>query len=244
MAVPAKSTLADQVARQLRAEILTGAVGAGQKLQPEIELAARFQVNRFTVREALNRLEQMHLIARRAGAGTVVLDYTEHASVDVLEDLVLGPDGRVNPYVVGHLLEMARLLSADLVGLAAERRSAADVTALRAVVARMEHESSLAAVSRLDFDFHWALAGAGGNLVPRLVLNSVRGLLRKYAPLLETLYLDSHAIAEGYSAVVDAISGRDPDRARSLVQWIWTSRHSRFVDLLEQGGRRPDSATG
>jgi GntR family transcriptional repressor for pyruvate dehydrogenase complex len=176
-----KSTLADRVAKKLRLEILSGLYSPGDKLLPEHELAARFDVNRFTVREAMNKLEQMHLIRRSQGIGTVVLDYNEHASIDVMEDLVVGPDGRINPFVVAHLLEAARVLSTEVAALAAERRNDGDLRKLCKVVADMRVEKRLSKVAALDFDFHWALAGSAGNIVPRLVLNSVRGMLLKYA---------------------------------------------------------------
>lgn len=232
-----KRTLADRVAELLRREILSGVYAPGQKLLPELELATRFKVNRFTVRAAMNKLEEMHLIARRPRTGTVVLDYSEHASLDVLADLVLSREGRVNPFVVSNLLEAARVLSAEVAALAAERRSESDLRNLRDVVGRMRHEQRVSAISALDFDFHWALAGAAGNIVLRLVLNSVRGILRAYAPLLQTLYLDPESIVEGYDHVVAAIAAGDAERARSLVRWIWTSRHQRFVDLLETHGK-------
>lgn len=233
----AKQTLADQVAEQLRLEILSGRYAPGDKLRPELELAKRFDVNRFTVREAMNKLEQMRLIKRHPGTGTVVLDYNEHASIDVLGDLVVGPDGRVNPFVVSHLLEAARVLSVEVSALAAERRNESDIRKLCAVVADMRVEKRVSKILALDYEFHWALAGAAGNMVPRLVLNSVRGLLVRYAPLLETLYIATDSMVECYDHVVDAIKARDAERARSLSRWIWHFRHQRFVDLLEQDGR-------
>lgn len=233
----AKQTLADQVAEKLRLEILSGRYAPGDKLRPELELAKRFEVNRFTVREAMNKLEQMRLIKRHPGTGTVVLDYNEHASIDVLGDLVVGPDGRVNPFVVSHLLEAARVLSVEVSALAAERRNESDIRKLCAVVSDMRVEKRVSKILALDYDFHWALAGAAGNMVPRLVLNSVRGLLVRYAPLLETLYIVTDSMVECYDHVVDAIKARDAERARSLSRWIWHFRHQRFVDLLEQDGR-------
>lgn len=232
-----KRTLADRVAERLRRDILSGAYAAGDKLPPELELASTLRVNRFTVREAMNKLEQMHLIARRKGAGTVVLDYTEHAGIDVLEEIVISADGRVNPFVMGNLLEAALALSTEAAVRAAERRSPSDLEKLRSIVAAMKAEKRLSRLSALDFEFNRALTGAAGNIVPRLVLNSVRGMLQKYAPLLETLYVDPDSIVEGYEHVVTAISQRDAERVRSLVRWIWASRHYRFVDYLEQQGK-------
>ncbi len=104
----------------------------------------------------MKQLEQLHLIERRAGAGTVVLDYGEHASVDVIEYLVVSPDGVVNTEVLANLLELARILSAELAGLAAERRrTETDLAELDMIVARMRSEKNLSKLFWLDFDFNW-----------------------------------------------------------------------------------------
>jgi len=57
----------------LRDRIRGGEYPVGQKLPPELELCAEFRASRHTVREAIRRLTEQGLIARRAGAGTTVL---------------------------------------------------------------------------------------------------------------------------------------------------------------------------
>lgn len=61
-----------QLASALRADILAGRFGAHTPFPTESELCATHGVSRFTVREALRRLQNEGLIARRRGSGTVV----------------------------------------------------------------------------------------------------------------------------------------------------------------------------
>jgi GntR family transcriptional regulator len=61
-----------QVAAELRAEILSGKFAARDQFPTESELTQRYAVSRFTVREALRRLQSEGLIARKRGSGTVV----------------------------------------------------------------------------------------------------------------------------------------------------------------------------
>lgn len=61
-----------EVAAALRADIRDGRLDAGAPLPTEHELTARFQVSRFTVREALRALAADGLVRRRRGSGTVV----------------------------------------------------------------------------------------------------------------------------------------------------------------------------
>lgn len=68
-----KLTRYQQVANTLLAEIEGGDYIIGSLLPTEHELCARFGVSRYTVREALRRLFEAGLVARRRGAGTTVV---------------------------------------------------------------------------------------------------------------------------------------------------------------------------
>jgi len=62
-----------QVAETLLADIRGGRLAIGDTLPGELDLVEAFRVSRHTVREALRRLEELGLIGRRQGVGTVVL---------------------------------------------------------------------------------------------------------------------------------------------------------------------------
>jgi len=62
-----------QVAESLLGDIRAGRLAVGDTLPGELDLVGHFDVSRHTVREALRRLEELGLIGRRQGVGTVVL---------------------------------------------------------------------------------------------------------------------------------------------------------------------------
>jgi GntR family phosphonate transport system transcriptional regulator len=76
-------TLWRQIADRLRAEIASGASKPGAQLPTEAELSARFNVNRHTVRRALEELSRDGLVRVEQGRGTFiaedVLDYAVEA---------------------------------------------------------------------------------------------------------------------------------------------------------------------
>jgi GntR family phosphonate transport system transcriptional regulator len=68
----ARSALWREIAETLAGEIGLGHVAPGARLPTEAELAARFGVNRHTVRHALGHLAQTGLVHARRGAGVFV----------------------------------------------------------------------------------------------------------------------------------------------------------------------------
>jgi DNA-binding GntR family transcriptional regulator len=65
-----------QVARTLRKEIVDGVYPVGSQLPTEHALCERFEVSRYTIREALRRLREDNLVASRPRAGTLVVPRT------------------------------------------------------------------------------------------------------------------------------------------------------------------------
>ncbi len=61
-----------QLAGELREAIVAGEFADGKQFPTETALCRRFDVSRFTVREALRRLEAEGLIQRKRGSGTTV----------------------------------------------------------------------------------------------------------------------------------------------------------------------------
>ena len=67
-----RPSLVDDTELALRAWLAAGAHRAGDRLPPELELAAMLGVSRGTLRTALDRLEETGEITRRQGSGTYV----------------------------------------------------------------------------------------------------------------------------------------------------------------------------
>ena len=79
------------IAAQLRADILAGRVGPGERLPNETTLAGRFGVNRHTLRQAVQALVREGHLDVRQGCGTfvreLVLDYALQRRTRLTENL-------------------------------------------------------------------------------------------------------------------------------------------------------------
>jgi GntR family transcriptional regulator len=110
-----------RVARALKKEIVGGVYPVGSQLPTEDDLCERFAVSRYTVREALRRLREDHLVSSRQGAGTIVVP--RHSSSSYAQDVM-----SIN----------------DLVSWAAGKRFAIDTMEMIAIDAGVAGRSGLA----------------------------------------------------------------------------------------------------
>ncbi|CAD6010996.1 Transcriptional regulator PhnF [Agreia sp. COWG] len=95
------------IADELRGEIVGGVAAPGSKLPSESDLAARFEVHRNTVRQAVASLAAEHLVVRRRGSGTFVAEHTvimHRIGLRTRLTASLGPRGTA---ATGRILESA-----------------------------------------------------------------------------------------------------------------------------------------
>lgn len=85
-----------RIARMIGSRIMTGAYPAGSLIGTENELARQFGVSRITVRQALDLLEEQHLIVRRRARGTFVSEDVQPKAIvqlsGLLDDVLLQGD--------------------------------------------------------------------------------------------------------------------------------------------------------
>ncbi|MFT4037141.1 MAG: FadR/GntR family transcriptional regulator [Thermomicrobiales bacterium] len=174
-----RETASAEIARRLVDHLLSGNVTPGSRLPSERQLAEAFGVGRSAVREALAALSLIGLIEVRHGDGTFLKRVDSPLLPQVVEwGLLLGEQHTAD------LIEARQRLEVVVAGLAAERRSEADLAALELCLARMAEQAhsngDVAAFVDADVDFHLRLADAAGNSALRDVLASIQSLLRAW----------------------------------------------------------------
>ncbi|MBW8483116.1 FadR/GntR family transcriptional regulator [Actinomadura parmotrematis] len=157
--VPRSAGLSDQVIAQLRAQIASGAWPVGTRVPTEPELVARLGVARNTVREAVRALAHNGLLDIRQGAGTYVVATSELAGV--MRRRFEGAPQR-------DVVEVRASLETAAAGLAAARRTAADLDRMDALLARRDEAWATGdpdAFADADAAFHLSVVAASHNEV-------------------------------------------------------------------------------
>ncbi|MEZ4463749.1 MAG: GntR family transcriptional regulator [bacterium] len=127
----------DLIARDLLRQIAQGEVEPGATLPTEAALAEHYGVNRSVVREANKLLEVHGLVQPVRRRGTVVLDPAGSLSPLVMHALLVDAAGHINREVLADFIEIRAELDVMMYGLAAERRTDADLAALDAGLIRL-----------------------------------------------------------------------------------------------------------
>lgn len=186
----------------LRRAILTGELGAGERLPPERALAAQFGVSRLTLRAALATLDAAGLISVRHGSGYIVRDFVRNGGPDLLAGLteLAGERGDLPP-IASDLLRVRRHLAhAALEQLVEHPPCTAAVHALEIVIdamAKVDPMDTLA-LAHADLAVLAAVLDATQSPVLRLCLNPVTAVVSTNAALRAAIYREPASNVAGW----------------------------------------------
>ena len=166
--------LSDQLAALLGGQIDSGALRPGDRLPTEQRLALAHGVSRTVVREAVHQLRSRHLVLSRQGSGVFV------APTPINRPLVFDPKVLESVQAVVHVVEVRRVLEAEIAALAAERATRAQVAAMRRALKAIDAAAQAGqdGVAE-DLAFHRAIGEATGNPQFRLLLGFLEQYLRE-----------------------------------------------------------------
>ncbi|TDE95170.1 FadR family transcriptional regulator [Occultella glacieicola] len=219
-----RASRTDHVVAGIARLIIDGDLAPGDRLPVEKDLAARFDVSRGSLREAVRALAALGVVESRQGDGTYV------TSLDPA--LLVGPLGlAVDLQAAGHgshIHSVRRLLEVEAAGLAASR-SRAPGADLSDAVAALEEAAAMAAdaamVADADFDhaafldldlaFHRALGVASGNPVLAALIEALAGRTARHRLLRSaTVAGVAQRTQAEHEAILTAVTDGDPERAR------------------------------
>lgn len=191
-----------------------GSLMPGQHLD-ETELAARFEVSRTPIREALNQLASMGVVVIRPRRGAIVAE--------------LGPQQLVE------MFEVMSELEATCGRLAARRMTLEEQQALQAA-----HQACKEALDAHEPDayyykneaFHEAIYAGSHN---QFLIEQARSLYRRLRPYRRLQLRVRNRLSNSYAehdGVVQAIIGGDGEKAAELLREHVMIQGQRFSDLM------------
>lgn len=202
-----------ELTRKLLDYLLSGELTPGQKIPPERALAEALGVGRAAVRHAIKSLSLLGLLEQRQGDGTYLSRTESDLLPRVIEwGLLLGERH------LDDLVEARHHLEIVLAGLAAERRSAEELEALRAAFAAMAAATDAESYVEADIAFHLQIAAASHNSALAGILENVQSLLRVWARRVIEAAGETSTSLTMHRRVLRAIEQRDAEAARQTME--------------------------
>jgi len=215
-------TLVQQIAEQLRSDILESGHPEGHRFTTELEVAKRFSVSRYVAREAVGRLRALGIVGDEGWSGIAV------GKPDVVQLF-----SNSLPFYVRNandMLRVARLryvLEIGVVDLAVANATEEQITRLEKLAEAFEHASkagdSRESLDQLDIAFHGVfLEMSGDELIAGMhrVIQSFFSAAPRYCP--DSYYPNSpsdHQSTSWQHAEISAsIRARDPEQTRALIR--------------------------
>ena len=215
-------TLALELVDSLGDRIRDGRLQLGDKLPTEAAIMGEFNVSRTVVREAISKLQASGLVETRHGIGTFVLGLGQAPGFKI------SPEQFSTLRDVIAVLELRIGMETEAAALAAQRRTAANITAMREalnnVAAAVDAgRDSVAA----DFQFHLEVARStqnshfaelmgtlGSMIIPRARLDAGAAVAAPDDDRRQYL----RRVNGEHESIYDAILGQDPDAARAAMR--------------------------
>ena len=206
--------LYEAVVRQIEALIAAERLSAGDVIPSERRLAELFGVSRSVVREAMRALERAGLIAIKPGRGAFVQNPSSETISRPLSFLM-----RMRRGTVQDCVEFRFHLEPQIAYLAAERRSDADVEALRLFLKQM-NESAHQPRRFIEYDqaFHSTLAESTGNPIFLLVLDSTFNLIHETRVRTMHISGDFRRDRFEHSQIFERVRARDAEGAKAAMK--------------------------
>jgi len=218
--------LYEVIVEQLCAYIADNEMMPGEKLPAERDLATKLSVSRASLSQALVALEVQGVLSVRHGDGAILVRRpTEERAIRAL---------REHADRIPDVIEAREALEVKLAGLAAARRTDAEMAAIDAAIATMEAEVEAGERGVVgDEMFHEAITAAAHSSLLAKLMHEISGLIRETR--IESLSQANRprASLEGHRKIADAVRKQDPREAsRAMAEHI---RLVSDVALLRDG---------
>ncbi|WP_119309207.1 FadR/GntR family transcriptional regulator [Cohaesibacter haloalkalitolerans] len=209
-----------QLADELAKLVFDGSLAPGDTLPPETELATSYQISRASVRSALQMMETLGIVARRAGRGTTVQEFREWNFLDGQVSQWIADYAAPNLGVLRDVFEFRCTTEPLIASLATKRATARDLLAMEdafnIMEANWERRASLGereCFSNADIAFHEAIYRATHNLVWAQIVHILRPAILLVIKTSNETAEELRESLERHRRLMEAIRMRDSEAA-------------------------------
>lgn len=193
-------------------------LSAGEKLEGEKELAARFGVSRMVIRESLSVLQSTGVIQVRHGSGIYVNDINERLLQPIQSKFRTPKDKLLN------IMEVRTALEAEAAYLAAKRAGQRDISNIETYLVKLADDikSGKTTAHEDDLQFHRAIVSATQNPVYSEVFDGIASVffedMRVWHQIIEDSFGPRLVVIDEHSAILQSIKSGNASGARDRMR--------------------------
>lgn len=203
----------EHVVTHVRDLIERGALGPGDRLPPERELALQIGVSRPSVRAGLQALAAMGVIQARHGAGTFITDGPPMLAPGPLRFLAA-----LHGFSSEEMFEARRVLEVGTIGVAAGKATGEDLASVAEEMAGMFAAlNDPQAFLVHDIKFHRAVANASHNPILASLIEMVSAMFYERRKRNVGAPRDLREAAETHRLIYNALRDRDVEAAQEAM---------------------------
>ncbi|UCF96200.1 MAG: FadR family transcriptional regulator [Spirochaetaceae bacterium] len=233
---PIKRTrVPEEVALAIEKIIIDNNLQPGDRLPSQMELSRTLNVGTRSVREAIKTLEARGLIETHQGKGIYIKSNNLDYFLEVLNDSLIFDIYKDRDLLL-ELTDVRKMIETNVIYEVARKPGKELLQMLLEIFDNMEKAfeagQNVAAYNLLDVKFHKTIIGASGNKIIITLYKYLSNLLKK--SVTETGYMEG-SLEEGFQdhrLIIEALVGRNPQRAKELMEKHILSTREKLQSLL------------
>ncbi|UNS96083.1 FadR family transcriptional regulator [Streptomyces tubbatahanensis] len=212
----------DEAIEKIKGMIVSGALGPGDRLPRESELATELGLSRNSLREAVRALALIRVLDVRQGDGTYVTSLDPTLLLEAMSFVV---DFHRDDTVL-EFLAVRRILEPAATAMAGQRIAEEELDALGGQLDALGTDPSVEELVAADLEFHRRIVAASGNTVLCSLLDGLSGPTTRARVWRGLTQQDavSRTLHE-HRQILAALRARDAEAARS-----WSTVHIASVE--------------
>lgn len=227
------TSLSTRIFEGIRDAIINGVYPIGGKLPTERELAELYGAGRFAVREAIAMLSQNGFVETLPQSGTYVKDFYSDGSIDTLVQ-TLRIRRIIERQTLSSLLRFRVTVEASAAAEAALHATSQDLACLSDNLQRKKNNlDNIAVLTDCDYDFHYRVISASGDIVSRLIFQSFKPIYSFFTEFFYSLEGAAQTSLALNLELVEALKQGDKRSSQEAMETILKFAEKKIFEAID-----------
>ncbi len=229
--------LPGRILSDMQNDIIREVYPPGSRLPSERELSQKYGASRFAIREAIAMLAKGGFVETHPQSGTYVRDFFKEGTLDTLVE-VLRVRRTIDRQTLDSLLSFRYTTETIAAAEAAVRIGENDILSLRANLERKgDHLADIPVQTECDFNFHYTVITASGNVINRLIFRSFQPIYSFFTEFFYSIKGAPEASLKLNMKLLRALTRGDPDSSCRAMEDILKYAEKKVYDAIKNEQR-------